>query len=214
MEVLWWVFWPQLVCGYLRVLVTVDQCLASWEDEDLSSSLPLGHGGQYLYVRNWPKSYHNFVNLHCRGLLGGPGPSEVCKMRRRQKENLRKEHTWKKTFSWKSSEKIQSGCSTMWKEIQVLQKEIQVWRKKIADKIETSRLNFHDNNRLTHETISWCNRTVSVAHSAIVVKLTHDGNSQWKGSHFQNKIMVLWSFDGPLPPVQESSLLPMTEILA
>ena len=40
------------------------------------SSLPLGHGGQYLCAGNGPKNNHNFVNLHCGGLQQGPGPRE------------------------------------------------------------------------------------------------------------------------------------------
>ena len=49
----------------------IDHCLACWEDEDLSSSLPLGHGGQYLYAGNGPKSNHSFIDLHCGGLQRG-----------------------------------------------------------------------------------------------------------------------------------------------
>ena len=40
------------------------------------SSLPLGHGGKYLYGGNGPKSDRNLVNLHCGGLQQEPGHCE------------------------------------------------------------------------------------------------------------------------------------------
>ena len=42
----------------------------------MSSSLPLGHGGQYLYAENGPKSSCYSVNLHHGGLQQEPGPAD------------------------------------------------------------------------------------------------------------------------------------------
>ena len=45
----------------------LDHFLAYW-DEELPPSLPLGHGGHYLYVGSGPRSSCYSVYLHCGGL--------------------------------------------------------------------------------------------------------------------------------------------------
>ena len=51
----------------------LDHCLA-WGEEELLPSLPLGHGGDCLWVRTGPSKYHNLTNFHRRYLQQGPGP--------------------------------------------------------------------------------------------------------------------------------------------
>ena len=48
---------------------TLDHFPACWEEEELQHSLPLGHGGHYLYEDTGPKSSRYSVNLYSGGLF-------------------------------------------------------------------------------------------------------------------------------------------------
>ena len=84
--------------------VLLDHFLACWEEE-LPHSLPLGHGGHYLYVGIGLKSSRYSVNLHSGGLQRGPGPADG-----HQEEGHGQQHHHHHDFHDARAIKLESFC--------------------------------------------------------------------------------------------------------